>query len=69
MYNQTVRWEEQTFLKWSRHDGPELSHHMDKTFRHGWPETAVSLNMTIGLYREIAIAIQKESGDSNGGNV
>ena len=23
----------------------------------------------IGLYREIAIAIQKESGDSNGGNV
>ena len=22
-----------------------------------------------GLYREIAIAIQKESGDSNGGNV
>ena len=24
---------------------------------------------TIGLYREIAIAIQKESGDSNGGNV
>ena len=24
---------------------------------------------SIGLYREIAIAIQKESGDSNGGNV
>ena len=23
----------------------------------------------IGLYRQIAIAIQKESGDSNGGNV
>ena len=23
----------------------------------------------IGLYREISIAIQKESGDSNGGNV
>ena len=23
----------------------------------------------IGIYREIAIAIQKESGDSNGGNV
>ena len=25
--------------------------------------------LSIGLYREIAIAIQKESGDSNGGNV
>ena len=27
------------------------------------------LCVVIGLYREIAIAIQKESGDSNGGNV
>ena len=26
-------------------------------------------SMSIGLYREIAIAIQKDSGDSNGGNV
>ena len=26
-------------------------------------------HVIIGLYREIAIAIQKESGDSNGGNV
>ena len=25
--------------------------------------------VSIGFYREIAIAIQKESGDSNGGNV
>ena len=31
--------------------------------------TQDSINDRIGLYREIAIAIQKESGDSNGGNV
>ena len=30
---------------------------------------AVMGGLTSGLYREIAIAIQKESGDSNGGNV
>ena len=27
------------------------------------------VQLTIGLYRENAIAIQNESGDSNGGNV
>ena len=32
-------------------------------------DVLVVLKGIIGLYREIAIAIQKESGDSNGGNV
>ena len=31
--------------------------------------TSGGLGHHIGLYREIAIAIHKESGDSNGGNV
>ena len=31
--------------------------------------TPASIFVYIGLYRENAIAIQKESGDSNGGNV
>ena len=30
---------------------------------------SVSVQTSIGLYRENAIAIQNESGDSNGGNV
>ena len=34
------------------------------------PAVAVgAMYSSIGLYREIAIAIQKESGDTNGGNV
>ena len=34
-----------------------------------YAETQGSKLRPIGLYREIAIAIQKETGDSNGGNV
>ena len=34
-----------------------------------WTQDQTQLGPYIGLYREISIAIQKESGDSNGGNV
>ena len=35
----------------------------------GSSETTEALEAGIGLYREYAIAIQDEVGDSNGGNV
>ena len=44
-----------------------------RQLQHGFTKNAkVSPNLTvahIGFYREIAIAIQDEVGDSNGGNV
>ena len=37
--------------------------------RRWWIVENLVQNSSIGLYRENAIAIQNESGDSNGGNV
>ena len=42
---------------------------MQWPFLHTEKNTLLTQVSSIGFYREIAIAIQKESGDSNGGNV
>ena len=50
----------QATLTYSIYHDPHHYDHLVSLFNEPSP---------IGLYREIAIAIQKESGDSNGGNV
>ena len=49
----------------------DVSGHLRTQFpsQHFMADDVVTITPGIGLYREYAIAIQKEAGDSNGGNV